>query len=136
MGIVADGDGVEQRGFINGNIQPRLGAPVQFTPGQPMGAIALPTVDIVEGGGGGSIPAEAESFPFRLDGQPDGTYTIDPYQHYPVRIEALEGVTGATVSVSPTVGNVAEIGDAIAITVSGSASGTPVLGTLLLRRVG
>jgi hypothetical protein len=82
------------------------------------------------------ISGATEAFPFRLDGQEDGTYTIDPYQHYPVMVEALQGVSGATVTVSPTVGNVAEVGSAISITVSGSASGTPVLGSVLLRRVG
>jgi hypothetical protein len=83
-----------------------------------------------------AVASPTEAFPFRLDGQDDGTYVIDPYQHYRVRIEALEGVSGATVTVSPAVGDIAEVGDAISITVSGSESGTPVLGTILLRRVG
>jgi hypothetical protein len=77
-----------------------------------------------------------EAFPFRLDGQEDGTYVIDPYQDYPVLIESLNGVTGATVTVSPAVGSVAAVGSAISITVEGSESGTPVLGKLSLRRVG
>lgn len=77
-----------------------------------------------------------ESLPFRLDGQPDGTYVLDPSQEYPVEVVNLRGVSGATVTVSPEVGSVAAVGGDISITVSGSADGTPVLGKIVLRRVG
>jgi hypothetical protein len=143
--IVGTPDGGEIRAQNLSTGAPTGSVPVQRFPGSQRASFNAPPSQ----GDQGAILAEIEAaqrdvfnaladeaFPFRLDGQPDGTYTIDPYQHYRVRIEALEGVTGATVTVSPTVGNVAEIGDAISITVSGSASGTPVLGSVLLRRVG
>jgi hypothetical protein len=104
------------------------------------------------GGGGGTVTSQIEamgrdvvnllaieSLPFRIE--PDLveaaiTYTLDPYQHYPVRVEALEGVSGATVAVSPDVGEVAAVGDPITITLSAVPDpAVVVLGSILLRRV-
>ena len=104
-------------------------------------------------GGGGSTPVisqiEAaqkdvvnllgiEALPFRIEASvaEATTYTLDAYQHYAVRVEALEGVAGATVAVSPAVGDVAAIGSAISITVSGVPDpAVEVVGSILLRRV-
>jgi hypothetical protein len=77
-----------------------------------------------------------ETLDFRIDAPEDTTYVLAPYQHYAVRVEALQGVTGGTVTTSPAVGDIAAIGDPISITVSGSDSGTPCLGSILLRRIG
>lgn len=77
-----------------------------------------------------------ETLDFRIEAPEDGGYVLAPYQHYAVRVEALEGVTGGTVTTSPEIGEVAAIGSAISITVSGSDSGTPCLGSILLRRIG
>ena len=79
-----------------------------------------------------------ESMPFRIEASvvEAGTYTLDPYQHYAVRIEALEGVSGATVAVSPAVGEIADVGAEISITLSDITDPPEVvLGSILLRRV-
>jgi hypothetical protein len=82
------------------------------------------------------VAGATEALPFRIDAPENTTYVLDAYQHYAVRVEALEGVTGGTVSTSPALGEIAAIGTGISITVSGSDSGTPCLGSILLRRVG
>jgi hypothetical protein len=79
-----------------------------------------------------------ESLPFRIEPAvaANETFTLDPYQHYAVRIEALEGVSGATVAVSPAVGSIAEVGSAISITLSAVPDPAVVVtGSILLRRV-
>jgi len=76
---------------------------------------------------------DTEAFPFRIEAPENQTYILDPYQHYPVRIEAVEA-TGAAVTVAPGVGNIAEVGSAISIMVDDSGS-DPVIGSIKLRRV-
>jgi hypothetical protein len=79
-----------------------------------------------------------EALPFRIEASvvEATTYTLDPYQHYAVRIEALEGVSGATVAVSPAVGEIADVGAEISITLSDITDPPEVvLGSILLRRV-
>jgi hypothetical protein len=77
-----------------------------------------------------------EVLPFVWDSPEATTRVIDPYQHYPVRVEALLGVSGATVVTIPAVGDTAAVGDAISITVSGLPDPVvPVVGSILLRRV-
>jgi hypothetical protein len=78
-----------------------------------------------------------EALDFRIEAPEEGGYTLSAYQHYAVRIEALEGVSGATVVTSPVVGGTAAVGSAISIEVSALADPVvPVLGSILLRRVG
>jgi hypothetical protein len=104
-------------------------------------------------GGGGSTPVisqiEAaqkdvvnllgiEAMPFRIEASvaEATTYTLDAYQHYAVRVEALEGVSGATVVTSPAIGETAAIGDPITITLSALPDPVvEVVGSILLRRV-
>lgn len=79
-----------------------------------------------------------ESMPFRIEPAvaADGSFVLDPYQHYAVRIEALEGVSGATVVTIPAIGDVASVGEAISITLSGVPDPAVVVaGSILLRRV-
>jgi len=79
-----------------------------------------------------------ESMPFRIEPAvaDNGSFVLDPYQHYAVRIEALQGVSGATVAVSPAIGSVASVGEAISITLSGVPDPAVVVaGSILLRRV-
>jgi hypothetical protein len=77
-----------------------------------------------------------EVLPFVWDSPEATTRVIDPYQHYPVRVEALLGVSGATVVTIPAVGDTAAVGDAISITVSALPDPVvPVVGSILLRRV-
>jgi len=100
-----------------------------------------------QGGSGGAASIESaqrdvvnllavETLDFRVETPEDIEYILAPYQHYAVRIETLQGASGGTVSTSPAVGEIAAIGSAISITVSGSDPGTPLLGSILLRRVG
>ena len=77
-----------------------------------------------------------ETLDFRIEAPEDVEYVLAPYQHYAVRVEALEGVTGGTVTTSPGIGEIAAIGSAISITVSESDPETPCLGSILLRRIG
>ena len=138
-----DGGTVRAQSLTNGSLS-GLRLPLQRFPGSQTARINAPPTDADSGWVVSEMESSqrdmyqllgVEAFPFRLDGQPDGTYVIDPYQDYRVRIESLNGVSGATVTVSPAVGEIAEIGSAISITVSGSTSGTPVLGKISLRRV-
>jgi hypothetical protein len=77
-----------------------------------------------------------EALDFRIDVPEATTYILSAYQHYAVRIEALEGVSGATVATSPAIGDTAAVGDAISITVSELPDPVvPVVGSILLRRV-
>ena len=75
-----------------------------------------------------------ETLDFRIEAPEDTTYVLAPYQHYAVRVEALQGVSGGTVVTTPALGTVAEVGTEISITISASTG--PVLGSILLRRVG
>jgi hypothetical protein len=78
-----------------------------------------------------------EALDFRIEAPEETTYILSAYQHYPVRIEALLGVSGATVVTSPAIGEVAAVGEPISITVSALADPVvPVVGSILLRRVG
>ena len=138
-----DGGTVRAQSLTNGSLS-GLRLPLQRFSGSQTARINAPPTDADSGWVVSEMESSqrdmyqllgVEAFPFRLDGQPDGTYVIDPYQDYRVRIESLNGVSGATVTVSPAVGEIAEIGSAISITVSGSESGTPVLGKISLRRV-
>jgi hypothetical protein len=84
------------------------------------------------------VAGSTEALPFRIEADvvEATTYTLDPYQHYPVRVEAVEGVTGATVTTTPAIGEVAAVGDAISITLSALPEpAVVVLGSILLRRV-
>jgi hypothetical protein len=85
-------------------------------------------VEMALGGG-------TEALDFRIEAPTNTSYVLSAYQHYAVRIESLLGVSGATVSVSPGIGATADVGAAISVTVTGSTEGTPVLGSILLRRV-
>jgi hypothetical protein len=77
-----------------------------------------------------------EVLPFVWDSPEATTRVIDPYQHYPVRVEALEGVTGATVVTVPALGEIAAVGEAISITLSSVPDpAVAVTGSILLRRV-
>lgn len=80
--------------------------------------------------------APSEALDFRIEVPEATTYTLSAYQHYAVRVDALEGVSGATVTVSPAIGATAAVGTAISITVSGLPDPVvPVVGSILLRRV-
>ena len=84
------------------------------------------------------VAGATEALPFRIEADvvEETTYILDAYQHYAVEVVALEGVSGATVTVSPAVGNTAAIGSAISITVSALPDpAVTVVGSILLRRV-
>ncbi|WP_292312511.1 pilus assembly protein N-terminal domain-containing protein, partial [Marivivens sp.] len=42
-----------------------------------------------------------ETIDIRIDSPADESYTIAPYQHYAVRVEAVAGVSGGTVTTTP-----------------------------------
>jgi hypothetical protein len=66
----------------------------------------------------------------------DGAYILDPYQHYAVRIEGVESVTGATITTTPAIGQVAAVGDAIVINLADVPDpAVAVVGSILLRKV-
>lgn len=82
------------------------------------------------------VAGVTEALDFRIEVPEATTYILSAYQHYAVRVDALEGVSGATVTISPAIGDTAAVGDAISITVSGLPDPVvPVVGSILLRRV-
>lgn len=77
-----------------------------------------------------------ETIDIRIDSPADESYTIAPYQHYAVRVDAVEGVSGGTITTTPAIGSIAAIGDPISIAIAGSDPSTPFLASILLRRIG
>jgi hypothetical protein len=136
--------GTIRASLAGGTIPTALQTPIQRTPGSQSCTVATPPANT-----GGNVLSQieaaqrsvvdllsTEALDFRIDVPEATTYTLSAYQHYAVRIEALEGVSGATVATSPAIGATASVGDAISITVSGLPDPVvPVVGSILLRRV-
>lgn len=76
-----------------------------------------------------------ETIDIRIEAPENTEYTIAPYQHYAVRIETVIVDGAPTVTTTPAVGEVAAVGDPISITVADSDPDTPLLASILLRRV-
>lgn len=136
--------GTIRASLAGGTIPTALQTPIQRTPGSQSCTVATPPANT-----GGNVLSQieaaqrsvvdllsTEALDFRIEVPEATTYTLSAYQHYAVRVDALEGVSGATVTVSPAMGDTAAVGTAISITVSGLPDPVvPVVGSILLRRV-
>jgi len=136
--------GTIRASLAGGTIPTALQTPIQRTPGSQSCTVATPPANT-----GGNVLSQieaaqrsvvdllsTEALDFSIEVPEATTYTLSPYQHYAVRVDALEGVSGATVTVSPAIGATAAVGTAISITVSGLPDPVvPVVGSILLRRV-
>ena len=136
--------GTIRASLAGGTIPTALQTPIQRTPGSQSCTVATPPANT-----GGNVLSQIESaqrdvvnllsteaLDFRVEVPESTTYILSAYQHYAVRIEALEGVAGATVVTVPALGEIAAVGEAISITLSAVPDpAVAVTGSILLRRV-